>query len=115
MKKTLLAVTMAALTIPLTSQAAESGLGIAGNFGFTSSYKYRGISQSADKVAAQGGFDLSHGSGLYLDWSRRARFFSLVESPPRATPKSHERETHIGGFELVGGLGDDRERQSKCR
>lgn len=66
MKKTLLAVTMAALALPVASQAAESGLGITGNFGFTSNYKYRGISQSADKVAAQGGFDVSHGSGLYL-------------------------------------------------
>jgi uncharacterized protein (TIGR02001 family) len=66
MKKTLLAVTMAALTLPVASQAAESGLSISGNFGFTSNYKYRGISQTDNKMAAQGGFDVKHGSGLYL-------------------------------------------------
>jgi uncharacterized protein (TIGR02001 family) len=66
MKKTLLAVTIAALALPLTSQAAESGLEISGNFGLTSNYKFRGISQTDNKPAAQGGFDLAHSSGLYI-------------------------------------------------
>jgi uncharacterized protein (TIGR02001 family) len=103
MKKTLLAVTMAALALPLSSQAAESGLGITGNFGFTSNYKYRGISQSADKVAAQGGFDVSHGSGLYLGaWTSNVADW--------ANYNGNGQEIDIyGGFktELPAGIGLD--------
>jgi uncharacterized protein (TIGR02001 family) len=103
MKKALLAVTMAALALPITSQAAESGLGITGNFGFTSNYKYRGISQSADKVAAQGGFDVSHGSGLYLGaWT------STVGDWANFNGNGQEIDVY-GGFkaELPGGIGLD--------
>lgn len=77
MKKTLLAVTMAALALPMTSQAAESGLEISGNFGLTSDYKFRGVSQTDGKPAAQGGFDLSHASGLYIGtWTSNVSYWA---------------------------------------
>ena len=77
MKKTLLAVTMAALALPMTSQAAESGLEISGNFGLTSDYKFRGISQTDGKPAAQGGFDLTHSSGLYIGtWTSNVSYWA---------------------------------------
>lgn len=37
-----------------------------GNVGFTSNYIFRGVSQTWNEPAIQGGFDYSHSSGLYL-------------------------------------------------
>jgi uncharacterized protein (TIGR02001 family) len=73
MKKTLLAVTLAALT----SGAATSALAadpkapapdfeISGNFALVSDYRFRGISQTDRDPALQGGFDLAHKSGAYI-------------------------------------------------
>jgi uncharacterized protein (TIGR02001 family) len=83
MKKTLLAVTLAALT----SGAATSVLAadpktpapefeISGNFGLFSDYRFRGISQTDRKAAVQGGFDLSHKSGFYIgNWNSNVHNF----------------------------------------
>ena len=72
MKKTLLAVTLAALTSGAAStalaadpKAPEPDFEISGNFGIVSDYKFRGISQTNGKPAAQGGFDFTHKSGVY--------------------------------------------------
>jgi uncharacterized protein (TIGR02001 family) len=77
MKKTLLALSMAALTLPVASQAADSGIEISGNFGLTSDYKFRGITQTDGKPAAQGGFDLVHSSGLYVGtWTSNVSYWA---------------------------------------
>jgi uncharacterized protein (TIGR02001 family) len=72
MKKTLLAVTLAALTsgaattaLAADPKAPEPDFEISGNFGLVSDYKFRGISQTNGKPAAQGGFDFAHKSGAY--------------------------------------------------
>ena len=39
---------------------------ITGNFGIYSQYVFRGVSQTNEKPAVQGGFDLAHKSGLYV-------------------------------------------------
>jgi uncharacterized protein (TIGR02001 family) len=39
---------------------------VTGNFGVTSDYRFRGISQNNYDAAFQGGFDVAHSSGLYL-------------------------------------------------
>ncbi len=39
---------------------------VTGNFGVTSDYRFRGISQSDRDPAIQGGFDVAHKSGLYV-------------------------------------------------
>lgn len=39
---------------------------VTGNVGFASEYVFRGVSQTPDSIALQGGFDYSHSSGLYL-------------------------------------------------
>ena len=63
MKKVLLAVLLAV------------GFGVAhadvtGNLGLTSDYRFRGISQSQNAPAVQGGIDYSHSSGLYVgNWN----------------------------------------------
>lgn len=39
---------------------------VTGNFGVTSDYRFRGISQNNLDPAFQGGFDVAHSSGLYI-------------------------------------------------
>ena len=63
MKKVLLAIlAMAAFT------AAHAQ--VSGNLGLTSDYRFRGISQSQNAPAVQGGVDYAHSSGLYVgNWN----------------------------------------------
>ncbi len=39
---------------------------VTGNFGITSDYRFRGLSQNNLDPAVQGGFDVAHSSGLYI-------------------------------------------------
>ena len=59
MKKTLIATAMLATTA--TAQAE-----ISGNVALTSDYVFRGVSQTDNQMAVQGGFDYAHESGLYV-------------------------------------------------
>lgn len=62
MKKTLLAVL---LTMSGLAQAD-----VTGNLGLTTDYRFRGISQTQNSVALQGGIDYSHASGFYAgNWN----------------------------------------------
>ncbi len=48
---------------------------LSGNAGFTTDYVYRGISQTDEGPAVQGGFDVSHTSGLYAGvWGSNVDF-----------------------------------------
>jgi len=72
MKKTLIAMALASLTLPALAQqkAPEPEYTISGNFGIFSDYRFRGISQTDLKPAVQGGFDFAHKSGFYLgNWN----------------------------------------------
>lgn len=102
MKKTLLAISMAAMAVPMVAKA-NTGLELSGNFGLTSNYKFRGISQTDNKPAAQGGFDLNHGSGLYAGiWT------SNVSSWANANGNGQEIDVYAGfSTELPLGLGID--------
>ena len=68
MKKTVLALSLAAMTLPALAQqkAAEPDYTVSGNFGLFSDYRFRGISQTDLGSALQGGFDFAHKSGFYL-------------------------------------------------
>jgi uncharacterized protein (TIGR02001 family) len=46
--------------------AAAPEFTVTGNFGITSDYRFRGLSQNNQDPSVQGGFDLAHSSGLYI-------------------------------------------------
>lgn len=68
MKKLLLASAVAsALGVPATALAQAKSLHtVTGNVGFVSDYRFRGLSQTYEQPALQGGFDYAHASGFYL-------------------------------------------------
>jgi hypothetical protein len=70
MKKLVLASAVAAaLASPaavMAQAASASPHTVTGNLSFVSDYRFRGLSQSFDKPAIQGGVDYSHSSGFYL-------------------------------------------------
>ena len=64
MKKLLLALALSAGFV--ASAAAE----LTGNLGLTSDYRFRGVSQTQNAPAVQGGMDYAHKSGLYIgNWN----------------------------------------------
>jgi uncharacterized protein (TIGR02001 family) len=64
MKKILAIVAMALITV--TAAQAQ----VTGNLGLTSDYKFRGVSQTQNAPAVQGGIDYNHVSGLYIgNWN----------------------------------------------
>ena len=76
--KTLLATAAASLTtlmLAVGPAAAEEPFSISANIGAVSNYMWRGVTQTGDQAAIQGGLDLSHESGFYagtwisnIDW-----------------------------------------------
>jgi uncharacterized protein (TIGR02001 family) len=68
MKKLVQALVLTGLVgIPTFVMAAEeSPHSLSANVGFTNDYRFRGISQTFEDPAIQGGFDYSHKSGVYL-------------------------------------------------
>ena len=100
MKKMLIAVALASLTLPALAQqkAPEPEYTLSGNVAIVSDYRYRGISQTDKKPAIQGGFDFAHKSGVYLgNWN------SNVSSIGTA-PNGNMEMDFYGGykFEAVG-------------
>jgi len=71
-KQTVLAVALASAMVPTVSSAEEaaSPFKLTGNIGVFSQYIFRGLTQTNREPAVQGGFDLTHESGLYLgNWN----------------------------------------------
>ena len=46
--------------------AGESGLTFSANVAFATEYRFRGVNLSDGEFAVQGGFDISHSSGIYV-------------------------------------------------
>ena len=62
---------------PLSAQATTTDWDaeISANVGFVTEYSFRGIAQSDENIAVQGGFDISHSSGLYTGiWGSNVDF-----------------------------------------
>jgi len=63
--------------LPSTTLAGEKigDFDLSANVGFVSEYSFRGIAQSDENPALQGGFDLSHVNGLYAGvWGSNVNF-----------------------------------------
>ena len=81
MRKTIVAATLATVAFAIPNLAAAQAAAPAaaapvsphtftGNVGLFSEYRFRGISQTFQKPAIQGGFDYSHESGFYVgNWN----------------------------------------------
>jgi uncharacterized protein (TIGR02001 family) len=93
MKKLLVAVSLMA-----TCAVAQAQL--TGNVGMTSDYRFRGISQSQNAVALQGGVDYTHKSGVYAgNWN------STVSNRVYADSTGLESDLYAGyKMEVVKGV-----------
>jgi uncharacterized protein (TIGR02001 family) len=72
MRNTILSLSIAAaLASPLTAAAqATPAPAVTGNMTLASDYRFRGISQTFEEPALQGGFDYAHSSGFYVgNWN----------------------------------------------
>lgn len=49
-----------------SKMAGESGLSFSANVAFATEYRFRGVNLSDGEFAVQGGFDVSHDSGIYV-------------------------------------------------
>ncbi|SNS99369.1 TorF family putative porin [Sphingopyxis indica] len=93
---------LAAAAVPTAAHAQEeedsSGISISGTATVVSDYRFRGFSQSNEEAAIQGGFTISHDSGLYIGtWGSSIGFANGTEIDV------------VGGYshELVPGLTAD--------
>lgn len=98
MKKTLIAT---ALLAGSSAAMAE----ISGNVALVSDYAFRGVSQTDEQIAIQGGFDYAHDSGLYVGtWA------SNVDSTFFGGARDPQIELDLyGGYagEMANGIGYD--------
>jgi len=95
-KKTQLSALVAIVTL---TGAATASAEISGNVSLVSDYSFRGISQTAEKGAIQGGFDYAAESGLYVGtWASNVEF---------GTESSTEMDYYIGYAGEAGGFGYD--------
>ena len=97
MKKLVLAAAIAATTFGAVSTAsAAEGFTITGNAGMFSDYRFRGISQTNNDIAFQGGFDVVHSSGFYAGvWNSNVGFGGNVGTGQGQTGLGNGLETDI--------------------
>ena len=74
LKKTLIAASLAALSMAAMSEEAAAPaadeIALTANIGVASSYRFRGIDQTFGQPAIQGGFDLALPMGFYVgNWN----------------------------------------------
>ena len=74
LKKTLIAASLAALSMAAMSEEAAApaadDVAVTANIGLASSYRFRGIDQTFNQPAIQGGFDVALPSGFYIgNWN----------------------------------------------
>ncbi len=94
MKKMILG---AILTATLLAQAAHAEL--SANIGVASNYVWRGVTQTDDSAAVQGGVDYSHASGLYAG--------TWVSNIDWGNSKGTEVDLYLGFSNEIGDLGYD--------
>jgi len=74
-KMTTLAAAVLMTASPLAISTAAAEVTFSGNVALTTDYVYRGVSQTDEGAAIQGGFDLEHSSGFYAGvWASNLDF-----------------------------------------
>lgn len=108
MKATLSLLTLALLGVTTGAGAADAPASphtFTANVGVFSQYIYRGITQTKENPALQGGMDYSHASGFYLGtWGSN---ISWLEDAGAATGASLELDIYGGYKGSAGNLGYD--------
>lgn len=70
MRKSILSAALAAALLAPLVAGAQPASPITGNMSLVSDYRFRGLSQTFEEPALQGGFDYAHSSGIYLgNWN----------------------------------------------
>ena len=105
MRKSVLSLALgAAFAVPsiATAQAPAAAPAVTGNMSLVSDYRFRGIAQTFEKPALQGGFDFAHSSGLYVgNWNSNI-------SEGAGFPQGNLEMDFYGGFKKsFGDLGLD--------
>jgi len=112
--KTLKAIALgAAVSAALTSGVASAE--VTANAALTNNYIWRGITQTNDEAAGQGGIDWGHKSGFYAGtWLSNVAFPSLADASDTATPDlvvdpgtGYEMDVYGGFANSVGGFDYD--------
>lgn len=86
---------------PAAAPAPEPDYTLTANIGLFSQYVFRGVSQTNEKPAVQGGFDWSHKSGIYLGtWASNISWLSDATSgnPPGQTASASMEWDFYGGY-----------------
>src|SRR5476651_498722 len=108
MRKLLLAAAVSAafsLPLPVSAQTAPAAAPAApasphtltGNVGLFSQYIFRGLTQTNEKPALQGGFDYAHSSGFYAGtWASNITWFTDQNANTLARPVSLAAPGSIG-------------------
>lgn len=108
MKKLVLVSAVAgALSLPLAGQAAETPAHtFTGNVGLFSNYIFRGVTQTSEEMALQGGFDYGHASGFYAGtWGSNVSWLADTASSTGFTGSSLELDFY-GGYKGTFGKSD---------
>ncbi len=78
---------VSALALPFAAAAADSPHTLTGNVGIFSQYIFRGLTQTNEKPALQGGLDYSHSSGFYAGtWLSNISWFTDQNAGTLAAP-----------------------------
>ncbi len=101
MSKSILSAAVAATLLVPGLAAAQAASPITGNMSLVSDYRFRGLTQTFEEPALQGGFDYAHSSGIYLgNWNS-----SISDSFYAGAPLEMD---FYGGFKgAAGPLGYD--------
>ena len=96
MKKSIVLATAVASVLASGVASAE----LSGNAGIFSNYIWRGVTQTSDQAAGQGGLDWGHDSGLYVGtWLSNVNFANSDDG--------YEMDVYAGFAGEAGGLGYD--------
>lgn len=98
---------LATLTLAASPALAEDSPFTA-NVSLVSDYQYRGISQTNENMALQGGFDFSHPSGVYVGtWASNVSWLSDASTDTAPISNSLEVDVYGGYKTEIGGVGVD--------